>query len=181
MEHLRARDTISARALEFVILTAARSSEVTGATWDEINLAEKLWTIPETRMKSGNAHRVPLSARAVDLLAELPRQGRIVFAGIRPGAPLGESTLRKVMASLGHGNFTVHGFRSSFRDWCAERTSFQREVCEMALAHAIPDAVEKAYRRGDLFDKRRKLMAAWSSYCCAPPVERGAVIPLRTA
>jgi integrase len=177
---LRAEGGIAAVALEFAVLTAARTGEVIGATWDEINEIEKIWTIGAGRMKGGREHRIPLSARAVELLTRLPRQGEFVFAGKRAGTPLGPTTLRAVMQRVRPGA-SVHGLRSSFRDWAAEQTNYPREVAEAALAHAISNAVEAAYRRTDFFERRRRLMEDWSRYCSAPTLERGAVVPLRTA
>jgi integrase len=156
-----------ARALEFLILTAARSGEVLGAAWDEIDFAAKTWTIPAERMKAGKAHKVPLSDRAVEILRSLPRTDARVFPGYAKG-------MLRLLKDL-RPDATVHGFRSTFRDWAAERTNFPREVCEMALAHAIPDAVEAAYRRGDLFEKRRRLMADWATWC-SRPVPTGATV-----
>jgi integrase len=165
MAALRRQPGAAARALEFLILTATRTGETLGATWDEVDHAEgtRVWTIPDERMKGGREHRIPLSAVAVAVLDDMRklRQNDFVFPGARDGRPLSEMALRR----MGYGHVTVHGFRSSFRDWAAERTMFAREVAEMALAHAIPDAVEAAYRRGDLFEKRRKLMDAWAAFC----------------
>jgi integrase len=156
MVALRKRDSISARAIEFTILTAARTGEVVGATWGEIDLKEKMWTVPGERMKAGREHRVPLSDRAVELLGT-SRSGGLIFDPIRP-------RMRNLLEAI-DPQITLHGFRSSFRDWAAERTNFPRDAAEMALAHTIGDKVEAAYRRGDLFTKRRGLMAAWSRYC----------------
>ena len=157
-------------AIEFLILTAARSGEVRGARWSEFDLEEKTWSIPAERMKAGEAHRIPLSDRAVEILRRMLELRRtdsaeaFVFEGQKPGRPLSDMTLSMPMrrAKLG---ITVHGFRSAFRDWAAERTSFPRELAEKALAHAVRNKVEAAYQRGDLFDKRRELMDAWALYC----------------
>lgn len=167
MEVLHQRDGLSARAIEFVILTACRSGEVRGARWSEIDLDAKLWTIPAERMKAGKEHRVPLSTSATALLRSLERRGDIVFPGRDTDNILSDMSLTAVLRRMGRGDITVHGFRSSFRDWCAEEAgnTFSREVCEHALAHSLPDKVEAAYRRGDLLDKRVKLMQAWSDYC----------------
>ncbi|RNC93915.1 MAG: site-specific integrase [Oricola sp.] len=167
MSRLAGVDGVGARALEFVILTAARSGEVRGATWNEIDLDAKVWTVPATRMKSGNAHRVPLSDRAVAVLERMKATAinDLVFPGRVERRPLSDMTLAKALKSAGGTGFTVHGFRSAFRDWVAEETNFQREVAEAALAHSVGDAVERAYRRGDALDKRRKLMDAWAGYC----------------
>jgi integrase len=165
---LRKQDGIASRALEFLVLTATRTGETLGATWDEVDMGAKLWTIPASRMKAGKEqHRVPLSDAALAVLQQMHdiRHSGYVFPGGREGRPLSETSLLMLLRRMGHGEITAHGFRSTFRDWAAERTNFPREVAEMALAHAIPDAVEAAYRRGDLFEKRRKLMDAWAAYC----------------
>jgi integrase len=164
---LRARDGTAARALEFAILTAARSGEVRGAAWGEIDLSEKLWIVPAARMKAGVEHRVPLSPAAIKVLSECPRFGDLVFKGRKSGVQLSDMSLTAVLRRMGRGDITVHGFRSAFRDWCAEAAGneFSREVCEHALAHRLPDRVEAAYRRGDLLDKRKRLMEAWGDYC----------------
>jgi integrase len=180
---LRKRPGLSARALEFTILTAARTSETVEAVWDEIDLREKLWTVPANRIKMGKEHRVPLSDRTLELLRGLPREdgNPYLFVGGRKGTSLGNTALLQLLKDM-RPTLTVHGFRSTFRDWAAERTAYPREVAEKALAHAIPDAVERAYRRGDLFDKRRALMEAWAKYCSPKPVERAdedVVRPLR--
>jgi integrase len=156
-----------AKALEFLILTAVRSGETRGALWDEIDLQAKVWTIPPERMKGAKSHRVPLSTRAVKLLEEMKREAinMLVFPGQRDKKPLSDMTLLKALDTAGGGAFTCHGFRSAFRDWVAEETNFQREVAEAALAHAVGDVVERAYRRGDALEKRRELMEAWASYC----------------
>lgn len=166
MRQLRAREGISARALEFVILTAARSGEVRGAKWSEIDRVERLWTVPAERMKAGREHRVPLSTSAERLLDQLVKSSEYIFPGIRSGTALSDMSLTAVLRRMDRSNITVHGFRSTFRDWCAEYepNSFSREVCEHALAHSLPDRVEAAYRRGDLLDKRRTLMQAWAEF-----------------
>jgi integrase len=165
MAQLRERPNVSARALEFLILTGARSGEAIGCCWTEIDLAAKVWGVPASRMKAKREHRVPLTTAALAILKamEAIRQSDYVFPGIA-GERLGINSLHLLLSTMGEG-VSVHGFRSTFRDWAAERTNFPREVAEMALAHAIPNAVEAAYRRGDLFDKRRKLMDAWAAYC----------------
>jgi integrase len=164
MADLRGRDSTSARCLEFLILTAARTGEVIGATWNEIDLAQKAWTVPAGRMKSNREHRVPLSDRAITILHAMQqrRENDFVFAG-RSGA-LSNMSLLAMLRTAGR-SVTAHGFRSTFRDWAAEQTNFPREVAEQALAHVIGDKVEAAYRRGDLFEKRRRLMQAWSEFC----------------
>jgi integrase len=175
---LRAQESTAARALEFAILTAARTSEVLGATWSEIDMAEKVWCVPGKRMKSGREHRVPLSGRAFEILGELRSaaahgdldEDDYVFAGREPGRALSNMAFLMLLRRMGRGDLTAHGFRSTFRDWSAERTNFPHEVAEMALAHTVGDKVEAAYRRGDLFNKRRALAEAWSKYCSTAPV-----------
>ena len=164
---LREREGVSARGLEFLILTAARPGEVTNAQWDEVDIEKAEWTIPGERMKSGVMHRVPLSPLAVGVMRDMEkiRVSDFVFPGQRDGRPLWTDALRRLLERMGHGGLTSHGFRSSFRDWAAERTAFPGEVAEAALAHVVGNKVEAAYRRGDLFDKRRKLMDAWAAYC----------------
>jgi integrase len=168
MGRLRRLEFVSARALEFTILTAARTGETIGARWAEIDIAAKIWTVPEDRTKSGREHRVPLSDRAVELLEALPRQdgNDHVFVGGRKGAGLSNMAMLELVKS---GGVTVHGFRSTFRDWAAETTAYPNHVVEMALAHVIGDKVEAAYRRGDLFEKRRRLMRDWATYCAKTP------------
>jgi integrase len=173
-------------AVEFIILTATRSGEARGARWCEFDSAEKVWSIPAKRMKSGRAHRVPLSDRAVAILnrmQELRRDKKetaLVFEGQKPGRPLSDMTLTMAFRRAGIAA-TVHGFRSAFRDWAAERTGFPRELAEKALAHVVRDKVEAAYQRGDLFDKRRKLMDAWAAYCESGRAAAGNVVALRSA
>jgi integrase len=166
MRGLRERDAVAARALEFAVLTAARTGDVLGAQWSEIDFKTKVWTIPGSRMKGGREHRVPLSDAAVAVLHRMlaVREKDYVFPGDRR-ATLSNMVLPKLLQRIGGDDLTVHGFRSTFRDWAAERTNFSNEVIEMALAHAIGSKVEAAYRRGDLFEKRRKLMDAWAAYC----------------
>ncbi len=179
MAAVRGQDGVAARALEFLILTATRTSETIGATWDEIELSEGVWTIPAGRIKAGKEHRVPLSPAAVTILEAMQtvRHGDYVFPGGTPGKPLSNMAMLKLLERMGRGDLTAHGFRSSFRDWAAERTNFPRDVAEMALAHTIGDKVEAAYRRGDLVEKRRQLMQAWASYCAKPAAE-GEVVAL---
>ena len=169
---LRSRTNVAARALEFTVLTAARTGEVIGATWSEVDLDAGVWTISAERMKGGKMHRVPLSDAAVALLRALPQEADnpYVFIGSQAGAPLSIMSMSKLLAKMGRNDITVHGFRSTFRDWAAELTNYQNHVVEMALAHAIGDKVEAAYRRGDLFEKRRRLMAEWARYCSAPAI-----------
>jgi integrase len=177
MAKLREDSGIPARALEFVILTAARLGEGIGATWDEVDLANRIWTVPASRMKMGKEHRVPLSSAAIAVLKAMQaiRHGELVFPG-RDGRPITRLAVLKVVKKLA-GDFTTHGFRSSFRDWAAERTAFPAELAEMALAHSVGTAVEAAYRRTDLFDKRRKLMDAWAVFC-AKPATSGKVVAI---
>jgi integrase len=171
---LRSRAGVAARALEFAILTATRTGEILGATWGEIDLADKLWVIPAARMKAGREHRVPLSEPALKVLSEVAElrlstdASTPVFPGGEPGRSLSGMALLMTLRRMGRGDLTTHGFRSTFRDWAAEATSHPTEVAEMALAHAVGDKVEAAYRRGDLFEKRRRLMADWASFCVAP-------------
>jgi len=181
---LRERDGIAAKALEFLILTAARTGDVTGARWSEVDLKEKTWTIPAARMKTGKKtgkeHRVPLSDRALEILKALPRESDFVFPGNQKGTPLNHSAMDQVRKRMGRRDFTVHGFRSTFRDWAAETTTYPNHVVEMALAHVIGNKVEAAYRRGDLFAKRVRLMADWAKYCETPRREAADnVTPIR--
>lgn len=177
VEQLRARASTAARALEFTILTAARSGETLNARWREIDRVAKVWTVPGERMKAGREHRVPLTPQALAILEEMAQAGAepdaYVFPGQKEGRPLSpmamEMQLRRMKVAV-----TVHGFRSSFRDWCSEETAFAREIAEAALAHVVGDATERAYRRGDALEKRRQLMTAWADYCSgvkpeAPP------------
>jgi integrase len=166
---LRQRRAIAARALEFCILTAVRSSEALGARWEEIDLSAKVWTIPATRMKAGREHRVPLSDRALLILEEISaaRTGDYVFEGQRRGRPLSGSAFEMLRLRLGVAA-TVHGFRSSFRDWVGDQTHFPRELAEHALAHVVGGAVEQAYRRSDALERRRALMGAWANHCDGP-------------
>lgn len=166
MARLRKQEGIAPRALEFAILTAARSGEVRGATWDEIDLDSSVWTVSAERMKAKKEHRVPLSGAAITLLKLLRRlEGtELVFPPPRGSKPLSDNTLTAVLKRMGVP-VTAHGFRSTFRDWTSEETHYPREVAEMALAHTIGDKVEAAYRRGDLFEKRSALMSDWSEFC----------------
>jgi integrase len=166
MAELREQETTIARALEFLVLTGARSSEVLQATWLEIDFEKKLWIVPAQRMKAGQEHRVPLSQRALAILHEIAKQrtSQFVFPGYRDGKPLWGNTLLLALRQIG-GKVTAHGFRSSFRDWCGDCTHFPREVAEAALAHTIRNQTESAYRRGSALEKRRELMDAWANYC----------------
>jgi integrase len=168
MVELRARDTLAARALELAILTAARTGEVLGATWHEIDLAAKTWSIPAKRMKNKKQQRIPLCDRAVAILSALPREDVRIF-------PIGSRALLDLLQEMRPAGATVHGFRSSFRDWAAERTNYPNIVVEAALAHTISSKVEAAYRRTDLFDRRRRLMNDWAAWC-ARPVPTGATV-----
>ena len=169
MKDLSEQPGIGALALQFTILTAARSGEVRGMTWDEVDLEDGLWVIPAERMKAGREHRIPLSPPATALLKELKpfrKDGeKVVFPSIRDRKPLSDMTLTAVLRRMGRKNLTVHGFRSTFRDWAAEATDFPAEMAEMALAHTVSNKVEAAYRRGDMFDKRLKMMNDWAATC----------------
>jgi hypothetical protein len=183
MIDLRKREGMAARALEFLILTAARSGEVRLAVWDEVDLQSKTWTIPGSRMKMGRQHRIPLSDDAVKLLRSLPRIEGCdwVFPGLR-NKPLADTTLAAVLRRMKRGE-TIHGMRSTFRDWCAESSasSFGREAAEHSLAHSLPDKVEAAYRRGDLFERRIGLMQAWADYVSMPSTASASVTPIRAS
>jgi integrase len=167
IERLRQRMAAAALALEFIILTAARSGEALGAQWSEIDMKTKIWTVPASRMKGGRGHRVPLSSRAIEILEEMEKRrvSDFVFPGTKPRRSLSSKAIDMLLRRMKAGNVTTHGFRSSFRDWAGELTGFPREVAEAALAHAVGDEVERAYRRADALEKRRELMAAWANYC----------------
>jgi integrase len=173
--------SIPSFALEIAILTAARSGEVLGARWDEIDLEARVWTLPASRMKAGREHRVPLSTPVMSILAAMSniRHSELVFPGRKRGKPYNEGALLYTLKQIGADGATVHGFRSSFRDWCGNETSFPREIAEQALAHATGSAVEQAYRRGDALEKRRALMDAWAAYC--EPQQVGNVVKIRSA
>jgi integrase len=157
----------SAHALALVALTACRTSEVLLSVWDEFDFEAKIWTIPAARMKARREHKVPLSSQVVDLLRTIPciDNSPFIFPGQRPGKPLSQMAMAMLLRRMGRDDLTVHGFRSTFRDWAAEETSFPNMVAEMALAHTVGNAVEAAYRRGDLLAKRRELMQTWADYC----------------
>jgi len=176
IDRLRGMEGVAPRALEFLILTAGRTGEVLGAKWDEIDLANRIWTVPATRMKAGREHRVPLTSRALAILADLHvlRTSEYVFPGLKRGRPLSNMALEAVLRRV-NVEATVHGFRSAFRDWAGERTHFPRELAEAALAHLVGDAVERAYRRGDALEKRRQLMSVWTDFIGRSPEER--VVP----
>ncbi|MCC7253177.1 MAG: integrase arm-type DNA-binding domain-containing protein [Hyphomicrobium sp.] len=181
VRELRDVNSISAQALEFTILTACRTAEVTDARWDEIDFAKKIWTVPGERTKSGRPHRVPLSPRAIEILKTVPRiKGNpFVFHGAREGQHLSNMAMLEALRERRDRTFTVHGFRSTFRDWAAEQTNFPREIAEAALAHVLGDKTEAAYQRGDLLEKRRKLMEAWAGFCARPAPIAGNVRGLR--
>jgi integrase len=164
---LRESDSLAARALELTILTAARSGEILGMRWSEIDLDKRVWTLPPDRMKAGKEHRVPLSERAVAMLRQLAetKTGEFVFPGQRKNRPLSDMAMEMVLRRMYADNVTVHGFRSSFRDWAGNETSYPRDLIETALAHVIGDKAEQAYRRSDALEKRRALMEAWGEYC----------------
>jgi integrase len=187
---LRDRPGMAARSLEFAILTSARTGEVLGARWGELDLDAKVWAVPAGRMKAAREHRVPLSEAALAVLETvrplaLTRDGNPdvaapVFPGPRRALPMSNMVMLMLLRRMGRGDLTAHGFRSTFSDWAAERTGYQREVVEMALAHAVENKVAAAYRRGDLFEKRRKLMEAWAGFCSAPAIDTR-VVPMRPA
>lgn len=158
---------IAARGLEFAILTACRTGEVIGAMFEEVDIEEAIWTIPAERMKGGRTHRVPLSDRAVEIVSTMKQiqTSEYLFPGPNLQRPLSNMAFLQLLRRMGRDDITVHGFRSTFRDWAAECTSYPREVAEMALAHAIGNKVEAAYRRGDMFEKRSNLMQDWADYC----------------
>jgi len=166
LERLRERETVAARALEFTILTAARTSEVLGACWSEFDLEAKIWTVPARRMKAAREHRVPLSDAALTIVEKLTeaKAGEFVFPGQRAGRPLSNMAFEMVLRRM-NVKVTTHGFRSSFRDWCGDATRFPRELAEAALAHVIGDKSEQAYRRSDALERRQELMDAWARHC----------------
>jgi integrase len=167
MVTVRERDAVAARALEWTILTATRTGEALGAAWGEIDRETKVWTVPASRTKAGIEHRVPLGPRLLEILDELEalKTGAFVFPGSTGRTQLSAMSMSMLLRRLGRADITVHGFRSTFRDWCGEATAFPREIAEQALAHAVGDAVERAYRRGDALERRRGLMEAWERYC----------------
>ena len=178
MGHLRAREAMAAVALEFVILTATRTSEVLGATWDEVDLDKAIWTIPAARMKAAKEHRVPLPPRAIEILVSVSPLSNIWLFPSEKGGKLSSMAMSMLLRRM-KLDCTVHGFRSAFRDWSAECTGYAHEVCEMALAHSIGNKAEAAYRRGDLFDKRGRLMADWATYCASDGAAVASVTPIR--
>ena len=175
---IRAREALAALALEFVILTATRTSEVLGAKWGEVDLDKAIWTIPADRMKAGQEHRVPLSPGAVAILSEVKGLGNEWLFPAAKGGKLSTMAMTMLLRRM-QVDVTVHGFRSSFRDWASECTGFTYEVCEMALAHTISNKTDAAYRRRDLFDKRRRLMDDWATYCATTGAAGGKVTPIR--
>ena len=182
MAELRARQSNAARALEFTILTAARTNEVLGARWSEIDLDNEIWTVPAARMKADKEHRVPLTPAVIAFVRALPREpgNERVFIGPAAGGRFSDMAMARVLERMGRDNATVHGFRSTFSDWAHERTAHSSHAIELSLAHSIGTAVEKAYRRGDLFEKRRRLMTDWAAYCSSPPARAAAeVVPIR--
>jgi integrase len=169
MQKLAGMKGSAARALEFLILTSTRTTEVRCARPEEIDFKEKVWTIPAGRIKAEKMHRVPLCDRAIEIAREALKAGsEFVFAGGKRGKPLSENAMLSLLERMGHDDITVHGFRSTFRDWAAEQTNFAREIAEVALAHDVGDETERAYQRGDLLRKRRLLMEAWARYCATP-------------
>ncbi|MDP3603828.1 MAG: integrase arm-type DNA-binding domain-containing protein [Bosea sp. (in: a-proteobacteria)] len=163
---LRDRPAVSAKALEFLILTAARTGEVIRADWSEIDLEKRIWTIPAERMKASREHRVPLSKRATAILSALPKpRTGIVFNAEQSKSPLSNAALLALLKRMERADLTAHGFRSTFRDWVAEKTTYPNEMAEMALAHTVSDRVEAAYRRGDMFERRKKMMEDWAAFC----------------
>jgi integrase len=180
MADLRTREGFGADALEFLILTTTRTSEVIGARWPEIDFATRLWTIPAARMKARREHRVPLSTAALAVLKRMQRAGGdFVFPGAKSGQGLSNMAMLVLLGRMGRGDLTAHGFRATFKTWASERTNFPRELVEAALAHVLDDKTEAAYQRGDMLEKRRRLMDAWAEYCAKSAVA-GAVVSLRT-
>lgn len=181
MQQLRAKDSLGARALELIILTASRPSEVTGGQWSEIDFERATWTVPAERMKAGKAHRIPLSDQAIAVLRAMPRiDAKYIFPGEGKNASMTTAAPLKVLKELSPG-VVSHGFRSTFRDWAADMTAFPREIAEQALAHSLKDKTEAAYRRTDLFVKRAKLMTAWADYCDRIQVESDNVASIARA
>jgi integrase len=177
LAELRKQDGTAPRALEFLILTAARTGEVIGARWREIDLLDKVWTVPAARMKARREHRVPLSSRAIAILTEAQADraaddAAFVFGGRRRGMPLSNMAFLMLLRRMEYDDLTAHGFRATFKTWASERTSFQSEIIETALAHVVGSKVEQAYQRGDLFEKRRRLMNQWAAFCGAVPTEK---------
>lgn len=184
-QNLRVQETVAAAGLEFLILTAARTGEVIAAEWVEFDLENKVWTVPKERMKGQKGerrpHRVPLSEPALSIVGRMKgvKESGYVFPGGKHKRPLSNMAFLKLLKRMKRDNVTAHGFRSTFRDWAAECTAYPNHVVEMALAHKIPNAVEAAYRRGDLFEKRRRLMDDWARFCATVEHQLGTVVPLR--
>ena len=179
LRELRSHKAVGALALEFTVLTAARTGEVIGAAWEEVDLEKAVWTVPASRMKAGREHRVPLSPRALEILRQMKDLGGAwIFPGSK-GRQLSGMAMAMLLRRM-NSDVTVHGFRSSFRDWAAECTAYPHEVCEMALAHTIANKAEAAYRRGDVFEKRRRLMEEWATYCAGEGISEAEIIPIRT-
>ena len=185
MNRLHDQEGVAAKGLEFKILTTTRTAEVIGAKWNEIDFDQAIWTIPADRMKNGTEHRVPLSGAVVSILNQIRtvRVSDYVFPGGKKNSPLSNMAFNQLLKRMNISKDVAvpHGFRSTFRDWAAERTGVQNEVAEMALAHSVSSKVEAAYRRGDLFDKRRRLMDAWAEYCSTPAPTGASVVSLRGA
>lgn len=184
MAELRASEDVAARALEFTVLTAARTGEVIGATWREINISDKLWTIPKERMKAKREHIVPLSPRALEILKRMQRDKEdpdaFVFPGRKAGEPLSNMTFLMIMRRARPG-YVPHGLRSTFSDWAGESTSFDRQTIEFALAHGISDKTEAAYRRKTALEKRARLMELWATHCASPVADTAKVVPIRAS
>jgi integrase len=183
MQELREQEGVGARALEFAILTAARSGEARCARWEEFDLASKLWRIPGSRMKAGREHVVPLSEAALAVMEKMKehRLGGFVFPGMKEGKPISDMAMTVTLRRMKRSDITVHGFRSTFRDWAAEVSHYPHEVCEMALAHTISNKAEAAYRRGNLLAKRGAMMKDWARFCAQPQPAEAAVISIRKA
>ena len=186
MADLAKQEGVGALALRFAILTAARTGEVIGARWSEIDMPAAVWRVPAGRMKAGREHRVPLSDAALDVLRQAAKlilkqdPAAFVFPGGKAGKPLSSMAMLMLLRRMERGDLTAHGFRSTFRDWCAEATNYPREIAEAALAHTLRDKTEAAYQRADLMDKRRRLMADWATFC-RPSAPSGDAVPIRTA
>jgi integrase len=179
MAALRVQEGVAAQALDFTILTAARTDETIGARREEINKEATIWTVPEGRIKGGKEHRVPLSPAASAIAKRMlaSHDGEFVFPGGKAKKPLSNMAMPVLLERMGRDDITVHGFRATFRTWASEISTFPKEVAKMALAHVIGDKVDAAYNRGDLFEKRRKMMEAWANYC-AKPAASGKVVPI---
>jgi integrase len=181
MADLRGREGAAADALEFLILTVARTGEVIGARWPEVDFAARMWTVPAARMKGGREHRVPLTSAAMSVLKRVQKEDKqFLFPGTKAGQGLSNMALLKVLERMGRGDLTSHGFRATFKTWATERTNFPRELVEAALAHVLDDKTEAAYQRGDMLQKRRRLMDAWADFC-AKRAPAGTVVSLRQA